>query len=567
MFRLFKIKSKRQVEIYPEDIFLDSANLSGFDSQQFEGRIERPISKQSIMYLSIFFALVGVIFLWKLQVLQIREGQAFFEKSENNSLYHQVLFADRGIIYDRNNVELAWNSASTDDETFPDRVYYSRPGFGHVLGYVGYPEKDSKGYYWQTEFIGKEGIEKKFNEVLNGENGLRLIEKNVMGEVMSENMVDQPKEGENIILTVDAGVQEAMYNAITELSKTSGFRGGAGIIMNIHTGELLSITSFPEYDPAIISKGTNQDVINQYVNDPRKPFLDRFSNLYAPGSVMKIYFALGALEENIINPDEWLPSNGQISIPNPYDRSNPTIFKDSHVHGPVDMRRAIAVSSNTYFYEIGGGYNGRTGLGIDRLGKYAKLFGLAEEVPLDFTSDKDGVIPGIEWKKKNFAEGVWRVGDTYNSSIGQYGWQVTPLQLVRAVSAVANRGLLVNPHITFSGTEPNVLRRVDGVSDESYQVVQEGMRQTVTEGTGQLMNLPFVNVAAKTGTAQVGAGNTHTNSWVSGFFPYENPEYAFVVLMDYGPKNFQFSSAFVVREVLTWMRDNRPEYLGLEKVN
>ena len=121
---------------------------------------------------------------------------------------------------------------------------------------------------------------------------------------------------------------------------------------------------------------------------------------------------------------------------------------------------------------------------------------------------------------------------------------------------------MVNPHIVFSGTESSVLRKANGISDSSFTVVHEGMRQTVTEGTGSLMNLPFVKVAAKTGTAQVGAGNIHTNSWVSGFFPYDNPEFAFVVLMDYGPKDFQFSSAFVMREVLAWMRDNRPEYLG-----
>src|SRR3989338_9218527 len=211
MMRLFRFKKKKQIEIYPEDIFLDSTNLSGFDSQQFEGRIEQPIKKTSITTFSVFFLLVGFVFVWKLQALQIRDGESYFEKGENNSLYHQVLFSDRGIIYDRNNVELAWNTSSSDEETFPDRVYYNHPGFGHVLGYVGYPEKDSKGYYWQTEFIGKEGIERKYNEILNGENGLQLIEKNVQGEVVSENVVDKPKSGENIVLTIDARVEEVLY--------------------------------------------------------------------------------------------------------------------------------------------------------------------------------------------------------------------------------------------------------------------------------------------------------------------------------------------------------------------
>jgi len=158
-----KLKKKNSF-VEPDEIFLDSKNLQNFDSQQFEGRIEKQISKKTILFLNIFFILLVIIFSSRLGFLQIKKGQAYLERSQNNTLGKQIIFADRGIIYDRNKVELAWNkkdganaNQNTNESNYSIRTYKS-PGFSHLLGYVNYPKKDSSGNFWQTEFIGKNPI-------------------------------------------------------------------------------------------------------------------------------------------------------------------------------------------------------------------------------------------------------------------------------------------------------------------------------------------------------------------------------------------------------------------------
>lgn len=565
MFNFFKKKKRFFDDIDPDDIFLDSQNISSLDTQQFEGKIEKAIPEKSIYILFFSFVLVSFIFTIKLQALQIQDGESFLEKSRNNSLSQNILFSNRGVIYDRNLEELAWNEILDleSEEIFPHRVYTDKQGFSHVLGYVGYPEKDSKGFYWQKEFIGKGGIEKFYNEALNGRNGLKLIEHNVQGDVTSENTVEAPIDGENIVLTIDAGLQEVLFQAIKSLTESNKFIAGTALIMDIDTGELLALTSYPEYDSEVLSLGEDTGKINEYLTGANKPLINRALSSYTPGSIVKPFLAMAAQYENIIEPDEWLVSNGQIVVPNPFDPSNPTIFKDNHVHGLVDMRKAIAVSANTYFYEIGGGFNGRKGLGIDKIGKYMREFGFGSPTGFDtLGGEASGGIPSPEWKKKTFAEGAWKLGDTYNSSIGQYGFQFTPLQALKGVATVASRGKVVTPHIVKTDISEEDIKEIETpFTDEEWTVVHEGMRQGVTDGTSSFFDLESVEVAAKTGTAQVGVGNIYSHSWSTGFFPYDKPKYAFVVFMEKAPRGFTLSANAVMREAFLWMKDNNPEYL------
>jgi len=150
--KFFKKKYQRKTEIDPDEIFLDSENIPGFDVYQMEGRIEQPIAKRALMALSFFFAAVAVIFILRAFTLQIYQGQAYFDISQNNSLKHEPVFAERGVIYDRNNLELAWNAEHKEGEPFPERLYRF-PGFAHLLGYVNYPARDSSGFYWNTMLI------------------------------------------------------------------------------------------------------------------------------------------------------------------------------------------------------------------------------------------------------------------------------------------------------------------------------------------------------------------------------------------------------------------------------
>ncbi len=550
--------------IDPDEIFLDSKNLPDFNTQQFEGRLEKAIPKKTIYTLSLFFIFCSCVLIYQLGYLQIIKGEAYFKKSENNTLMKQPIFADRGLIYDRNDILLAWNTWGKEDVSklsSPARSYISNPGFGLLLGYVSSPAKDSMGNYWQDSFIGKDGVEKSYNTNLTGKNGVRITETNVKGEIQSENIVTLPIAGENIKLSIDSRIQKKMYESISNMAQGASFGGGAGVLMDINTGEIISMTSFPEYNGTILSKGEDKTLINGYFNDKRKVFLNRsISGLYAPGSIVKPFLGYGALAENVITPLKQIFSNGSISIPNPYFPEKKSVFKDHGSFGYVDMKKAIAISSDVYFYEIGGGFENQKGLGIINIDKYAKMFNIADKTNIDLGGEKSGIVPTPDWKMKTFKGDAWRVGDTYNTSIGQYGFQVTPLSVARATAGIASMESIPTPHIKLNDkTFESKVTTLD-INKDMMKVIHEGMRMAVTEGTATALNLSSVKVAAKSGTAQVGLGNTNTNSWIVGFFPYENPKYSFAILMERGPKAASGNATRVMSEVIDYMSIYTPEY-------
>lgn len=540
----------------PDEIFLDSTNLPSLDNQQFEGRLERPITKRVFFWFGWCFLLIFAAFLFKVGYLQLWRGPSLAARAENNILRHLPIFAERGLILDRFGSELAWND--------PDRRYTTQPGFGHLLGYITYPtpeELTTKAYLPQ-ELIGREGVERAFNDYLHGTRGVKIEEVDVTGTLQSDYLVESPVEGESLNLSVDARLQTKLFTTINELvTERALFRAGAGAIMDIYTGELLAVTSVPEYDPNVLSQG-RAELIKPYLADPRFPFLNRVATgLYTPGSTVKPFFALGALEEAVIDPEKEILSTGSISIPNPYFPDQPSVFRDWKAHGLTDMRHAIAVSSDVYFYTIGGGYGGQRGLGIEKLEQYARRFGFGRPTGLTVWPEEPGTVPTPKWKAEKFNGEPWRLGDTYNTVIGQYGFQVTPLQLLRAVAAIANGGQLVTPTVAaIDSDRPPVVELIRGISPESFKVVREGMRLGVTEGTAKGLDTSAVALAAKTGTAELGAAKQYVNSWVTGFFPYEAPRYAFVVLMERGDRTNLIGATYVMRQVIDWLAATAPEY-------
>ena len=553
-----KLRNKNSF-VEPDEIFLDSKNLENFDRQQFEGRIERPIPKKTILFLGILFLFFSGIFGIRLIYLQIDKGETYLKRSQNNILEKTIIFTDRGIIYDRNKIELVWNKKNSGD-IVPTRAYLS-PGLSHILGYVSYPSQDNAGNFWQGDFIGKDGLEKQYNDLLKGENGSKIIETDALGKIYSENIVNAPKQGADLNTTIDSRIQIKLFSLIENLSKNKTFTGGAGVIMDTRNGEVITSTSFPEYNSEILSLGKDAATINGYLTDTRKVFLDRdTSGLYTPGSIVKPFFALGALAENVIDPNTKILSTGSISIPNPYFPGQNSVFKDWRVNGLVNMVQAIAVSCDVYFYEIGGGYQNQKGLGIANIEKYSKLFGFGDPTGIDLPSEKEGIIPSPEWKIANFKGDPWRIGDTYHTAIGQYGFQVTPMEMARAVGAIANSGKLLTPHLILGDTVKEKQITVLDLKKDYFNIVQEGMRQAVSTGTAVSLNVPYVEVAAKTGTAQLGVAKNKVNSWVIGFFPYKNPKYAFAIMMEAGPSTNGVGASSIMRQLLDWMSTNTPEY-------
>jgi len=559
--RLLNRRRKATGDITPDNIFLDSKNLPQFDEDQFEGRIEKSITKNVGNLVGIFFTLIMLAYLLKIGNLQIVKGSDFLDRSENNHLQHSTIFSERGIIYDRNGKELAFNSPYREvGQDFFKREYADYKGLAHIIGHVSYPLKDKSGNYYQDECVGKVGVEKFFNDRLNGKKGLKIIEEDALLDIISESVIQPSEKGQSITLSVDIDVQNALYNFIFDLKEKIGFKGGAGVLMDVENGEIIALVSCPEYDLDVLSNGKDNNEVAKYILAKDKPFVNRVTTgLYTPGSIVKPFLAIAALNESIISPEKKILSTGSISIPNPYFPDKETVFNDWKVHGWVDMRDAIAVSSDVYFYEIGGGYQGQVGLGINKINEYIKMFGFSEETGIEGFTEERGTIPNPKWKAKMFDGEDWTIGDTYHTAIGQYGFQVTPLQVVRGIGAIANGGKLFRP--TIMKKENNNSYEIVPISDDYFEVAREGMRQAVLDGTGKGLWLSFVDVSAKTGTAEVGTTKTNVNSWVVGFFPSDKPRYAFTIMMEKGPYDNQIGGLYVMRELLEWMKENKPEYL------
>lgn len=547
-----------------EEVLLDASNIPKFNRDRLEGKRELPITKKSLRTVWILFFLIAGAFIMQIFFLQVVKGDEYRAIAENNRVDKVLIIAERGVIYDRKGEMMVWNEVDDSGEyDFPIRAYTDRLGLGQVLGYVSYPKKDNRGYFFRTDYLGRSGVELAFDDVLKGANGSKIIEVDALGDVISEFAIDAPGNGGEINLSIDAELSEAMYNIIATSSIKAGFRSGAAAIMNVHTGEILALTSYPSFDPEVMADGDDVKLIQEYNNDDRLPFLNKvIGGAYTPGSIVKPFVAYAALEEGIISPDKVIVSNGYLLLPNRYNPDKPTRFNDWRAHGSMTMREAIAFSSNVYFYIIGGGFDGQEGLGITRMAENYRRFGMGSLTGVNLAQEQIGVVPDPEWKQKVFNDD-WRLGDTYFTAIGQFGFLTTPIQMLRAYSALANGGFLVQPHVEIGKTN----EKIDiGIDAAKMKIVHEGMRKTVNfnGGTARALERSDVAIAAKSGTAEVGVGNAYVNSWAAGFWPYKEPEYAFILMMDHAPRSNALGATRIMGDVVQWMSINRPEYLGIE---
>ena len=282
------LRAKRAAshEIDPEDVFLDSQNLSSLNIDQMEGQLEKPLEKHVFyVFIAVIIFVLGAYGV-RLYSMQIVRGDMYAEKAENNHLKRFPLFPLRGTISDRNGELLAWNTLGnyvyknnsgtstekvlTDD--IPMRVYTKTSGFSHLLGYVSYPKRDASGNFWQNEYLGKDGVEKQYQTELQGIQGERIIAINVQHEIEAENVVVYPVHGTNIQLTIDKGVQAKLYERMEALARKASYTSGAGVIMNVHTGEILAMTSYPEYNNNMMTNAKTKEE-NKQINEDLLVFL------------------------------------------------------------------------------------------------------------------------------------------------------------------------------------------------------------------------------------------------------------------------------------------------------
>jgi penicillin-binding protein 2 len=322
-------------DIAPDEIFLDASNLPGLDAARLEGRVERPVSSRTIQGVGFVFALIATVFAYRAYDIQVAHGDAYADISRANRLERTVAFAPRGVIYDRTHRKLAWNDMAAHDatatttetetvdleDTYARRQYLELPGLAHVLGFVQYP-KAAQGQWWREEYQAVSGAELAFDTALAGENGSVLTETDALGNTQRTDIIVPPIRGEDVTLSIDAEVQNKLYAILAAHAAAQHFQGGAAVLMDVTNGEILALTSIPEYDHAAFASGDNAAIRKTY-SDPRSPALDRaVAGAYTPGSIVKPMFAAAALEEHVIDPKKKILSTGALILPNPYDHTS-----------------------------------------------------------------------------------------------------------------------------------------------------------------------------------------------------------------------------------------------------
>lgn len=434
------------------------------------------------------------------------------------------------------------------------REYINGPMFAHVLGYEGKIRKeelDDHPDYLFTDSIGKQGVERSYESILRGSHGREIVEVDSMGRVQKELGIIPPKPGNDITLTIDKDLSEKLYTTLADWFMENDLKAGAAIALDPRSGAIRALVSYPSFDNNLFSGGIEQSAYSALISDESRPLFNRaIGGEYPPGSTLKPVIAAAALAEHIVTPETSIESRGGINV-------GKFFFGDWKAHGFTDLRRAIAVSSDVYFYTLGGGYGGIGGLGMERMKQYEEKFGYGAKTGIDLTGEADGFLPDPEWKARKIGE-RWYIGDDYNSSIGQGYITATPLQIVNSIAAIANGGTLYTPHVRSpEQSEPALPSRSVGISADILRVVREGMRETVTEGTAQSLQTLPVAVAGKTGTAQYG-GKESTHGWFVSFAPYESPELALIVLVEGQTKESTYHAVPITKAVYEWyFRDRK----------
>jgi penicillin-binding protein 2 len=577
--------------------------------------IEAEIYQKRLKTLTLFVLIVvGVLFV-RLWFLQIISGAQYRKKSESNRIDLRDILPVRGMVFDRNGELLVDNRASfavgvipediknldglIDDssrlididglsakkkineglrqnpfnsvcikkgltrdelarietnifhmpgviiEVKPKRHYIYGPFASHLIGYLGEIDKEQlnkEGYKRNKigDFVGKFGVEKKWQRYLNGVRGGQQVEVDASGRRLRVLYQRAAEPGFNIYLTIDKDLQMMAERSLDN-------RAGAIVAMNPMTGEVLTMASSPSFNPNDFATGMDEKGWKQLISNLHFPLQNRvISGQYPPGSLFKIVVAIAGLEEGVIDPDEKILCGGSYSFRGRAYRD----WKEEG-HGHVDLHRALVESCDVYFYKMG------QKIGIDTIATYAKSLGFGSKTHLQLGDEKEGLIPNRAWKLRRWHV-PWQEGETLSVAVGQSFALVTPMQMVRFVSALFNGGVLFKPQVTkwierenkekIFKFKPNSLRRWS-IKKENMELIKKALVGVVNEpyGTGKRAKLDQIRVAGKTGTAQVIAlpeerelarekdvpYKFRDHAWFVAVAPAENPAIALAVLIEH----------------------------------
>ena len=406
----------------------------------------------------------------------------------------------------------------------PMRNYIETGSFSHILGYVGnitreeYALMYNKGYS-NTSIVGKNGIEKQYDSLLQGKDGLEQRTIDARGRIISEPPTIRPPEmGKKLVLTIDTKIQKLAEKAL-------GNRIGAVVVLKSSTGEVLAMVSYPYFDSNLFNRENSSEEYSKLTQDQYNPLLNRAVNAaYPPASTFKIVMSAAILSEKSLPVYERIECSGDIEYGGRVFHC--WILRPGH--GRLDFKNALAQSCDIYYWQIG-----REKLGVEKIAQYAKMFGYGQSAQIDLPSQSRGFFPSAEWKERRYHE-RWLGGDTMAISIGQGYTTATPLQVANVMAMVANSGVTYKPHILkevrdpstdelLETVEPEILHKSD-LDDAIWKEIQDDLRYTVTNGaTRHSLANRTVKMAAKTGTAEVNGYKNSWHSWLLAYAPWDGP--------------------------------------------
>ena len=445
-------------------------------------------------------------------------------------------------------------------EVQPIRDYMNKEEAAHTYGYVSeindveLEKKKAEGYK-SGDIIGKFGLEKIYDKELRGENGGQQVEVDVTGKPVQIIGNKPPIPGDDLYLTIDKHLQTAAEKAVDEQLKLIHANAAAVVAMNPQNGEILAMVSRPAFDPNLFAHGISSKDWNKLNNNPYHPMDNKaITGEYPPGSTFKIITGTAALTEGVVTPSELIMDSGHHWI-------IPKGNAEGEALGLINFQQAMAHSDNVYFYEMG------NRLGIDRLEKYARMFGLGKTTGIDLPYESDGLVANRRYKEKNFEDGDWYLSETFDAAIGQGFNLVTPLQAAMVMGEIAADGKRYRPHLvkrivapdgsTVKEFQPELLSTLD-VRADVISLVQAGLHDVTKYGTaaGIFRGFP-IEIAGKTGTAENSHGRDH--GWFVAYGPFANPDIVVAVIVEQGGFGSQ-SAVPIGRKVLeAWFGLDKPE--------
>ncbi len=462
-------------------------------------------------------------------------------------------------------------------QSVPIRKYVNADIFSHLIGYTSIIsdtelEEREQEHYERNDFIGKYGLELSYEEYLRGVNGREQIEVDAKGLPVKAVGTIDPIPGSTLHLNIDSELQQQLYEAFRRHGTTPK---GAAVALNPKTGEVLALLSMPGFDNNLFAHGISNTDYTKLIQDKNLPLFNRaITGTYPAGSTVKPMVGLAALEHGVVTKDTIITDRGVLVIPNQFDPKISYNFygwKRTGL-GPMTVKSAIAESSDIYFYTVTGGHPNSNiePLGPERLADFYRKFNLGKVLGIDLNGEKPGVVADPAWKAEYFKGdkilSKWYLGDTYHIGIGQGDMLTTPLQVATWTAAIANNGVGYKPRLVHSVTdskgvtvyEPAKETIIKDVgSADNIKIVQEGMRLTVTDGTGRALQTLPISSAGKTGTSQFdGADPSRTHAWFTSYAPFEDPQIVVTVLVEAGGEG-NAASVPIVKEVLEWWAKNR----------